>query len=135
MTAQAAVIAETILGMKKAIHDRSDSSNSDDAVVKVSNRGQKLKRKSQFIHEGRLDGGKNYKRKVEHAGYSRFVLRRNPKRYDEYGDELEDDEVDERADAEATESNPYGNVKLEGVMHSMETPAAQISNAWYMKSS
>lgn len=40
-------------------------------------------------------------------------MRRNPKRYDEYGDELEDDEEDEQADAAAAESNPYSDIKLE----------------------
>ncbi|MCJ1439017.1 hypothetical protein MMC27_008407 [Xylographa pallens] len=127
MTAQAAMIAETIAGMKKAIHDHYDSSNSDDSLVKVSNRGQKLKRKAQFIHEGQLGGGKVYKRKVEHAGYYRFILRRNLKRFDEHGDELEDDEVDERADAEAAEGNPYGNVKLEELLMPL-TSAAELSN-------
>ncbi|MCJ1380498.1 hypothetical protein MMC17_003603 [Xylographa soralifera] len=127
MTAQAAVIAETIVEMKKALYDRYDSSNSDDALVKVSNRGKKLKRKAQFMHEGQLSGERVYKRKVEHAGYYRFILHRNPKRYDEYGDELEDDEVDFRADAEAADGNPYGNVKLEELLMPL-TSAAELSN-------
>ena len=40
---------------------------------------------------------------------------RNPKRYDEYGDELDDDEEDDEADAAATESNPYAGVKIESM--------------------
>ncbi|MCJ1395178.1 hypothetical protein MMC18_008059 [Xylographa bjoerkii] len=127
MTAQAALVAETIAGMKRALHGRYESSDSDNAPAKASNRGQKLKRKAQFIHEGQLSGEKVYKRKVEHAGYYRFILHRNPKRYDEYGDELDDDEVDERADAEAAESNPYGDVKLEELLMPL-TSAAQLSN-------
>ena len=50
---------------------------------------------------------------IEHAGYSRQILRRNPKRYDEDGEELEDDDEDEEADARAAEENPYSEVQLE----------------------
>ena len=53
-------------------------------------------------------------KKIEYAGYQRYILSRNPKRYDDYGDELEDDEIDEKADAEAAEENPYNEIKLEG---------------------
>ena len=52
--------------------------------------------------------------KIDYAGYHRYILSQNPKRYDDYGDELEDDEVDEKADAEAAEENPYSEIKLEG---------------------
>ncbi len=51
--------------------------------------------------------------KIEHAGYCRNILRRNPKRYDENGEELEDDEEDEEADARAAEENPYAEIQLE----------------------
>ena len=50
---------------------------------------------------------------IEHAGYRRNILRRNPKRYDEDGEELEDDDEDEEADARAAEENPYADVKIE----------------------
>lgn len=50
---------------------------------------------------------------IEHAGYFRNILRRNPKRYDEDGEELEDDDEDEEADARAAEENPYGGIQLE----------------------
>lgn len=112
--------------------------DSDDSGIRATNRGQKLKRKAKFVHEGHLSGKKVYKRvrycsgshaawraycgtllrfpkKIEHAGYHRYIINQNPKRYDEYGDELEDDEEDGRADAEATEENPYNEVRLEGM--------------------
>ena len=38
----------------------------------------------------------------------------NPKRYNEYGDELEDSESDAEADADAEDENPYSGIKLEG---------------------
>ena len=50
---------------------------------------------------------------IEHAGYRRNILRRNPKRYDEDGEELEDEDEDEEADARAAEENPYADVKIE----------------------
>jgi hypothetical protein len=52
--------------------------------------------------------------KIEHAGYTRYILQRNPRRYNEYGEELEDDESDAEADADAEEENPYANIRLEG---------------------
>ena len=50
---------------------------------------------------------------IEHAGYRRNILRRNPKRYDANGEELEDDDEDEDADAQAAEENPYAGIQLE----------------------
>ena len=41
------------------------ASDSDDSIIKPSNRGNKLKRKAQYVHEGQLDlpnGPKVYKR-------------------------------------------------------------------------
>ena len=40
-------------------------------------------------------------------------MSRNPKRYDQYGDELEEDDEDEQADAAAAEDNPYSEIKIE----------------------
>ena len=50
---------------------------------------------------------------IEHAGHSRNILRRNPKRYDEDGEELEDEDEDEEADARAAEENPYAEIQLD----------------------
>lgn len=52
--------------------------------------------------------------KINHAGYSRHILQRNPLRINEYGDELDDSESDPDADADAEEENPYADVRLEG---------------------
>lgn len=52
--------------------------------------------------------------KVEHAGYRRSIIKRNPRRYDEDGEELDDDDDDSQADAEAASQNPYSEIKLEG---------------------
>lgn len=51
---------------------------------------------------------------VNHAGYTRQILQRNPPRTNEYGDELEDSEEDPEADIDAEDQDPYNDVKLEG---------------------
>ena len=50
---------------------------------------------------------------IEHAGYRRDILRRNPKRYDEDGEELASSDEDEEADIQAAAENPYSDIKLE----------------------
>ena len=51
--------------------------------------------------------------RIEYAGYHRCIISRNPRRFDEDGDELDDEDVDEQADAAAVEDNPFGEIKLE----------------------
>ncbi|KAL8641841.1 MAG: hypothetical protein Q9228_001412 [Teloschistes exilis] len=126
MTTQAMVIAETVAGMKRATAS-SPSSDSDESIDRSTNRGNKLKRKARYVHEGHLDrpnGPKVYKKRIEHAGYHREVISQNPKRYDENGDELDDDEEDEDADAAATEANPYSGV----VLHELLAPLISAAN-------
>lgn len=60
-----------------------------------------------------MDGLMHALQSIEHAGYYRDILRRNPKRYDGDGDELADSDVDENADARAAEENPYAEIHLE----------------------
>ncbi|SLM39907.1 Transcriptional regulatory protein RXT2, N-terminal [Lasallia pustulata] len=130
MATQAVLIAETIAGMKKAITRNQHSSESDDSIAKPSNRGNKLKRKAQYVREGQLDlpnGPKVYKRRIEHAGYHRYIISRNPRRFDEDGDELDDDDVDEQADAATGEDNPYGDIRLEHLLAPL-TAAADLPN-------
>ena len=85
MATQAAAIAETVMAMRKALsgnqycknisQDQSSTqslnaldliaSDSDDSYLKPTNRGNKLKRKAQYVREGLLDlanGPKTYKR-------------------------------------------------------------------------
>ncbi|KAI9839921.1 MAG: hypothetical protein M1819_000113 [Sarea resinae] len=131
MAAQAVLIAETIAGMKKAISRRDDESDSDESINHPSNRGNKLKRKARYVHEGQLNlpnGPSVYRRKIEHAGYERHIINRNPPRIDEDGDELEDDDVDEQADADAAEENPYGGIKLEFLLAPLTTAAELVSH-------
>jgi hypothetical protein len=54
--------------------------------------------------------------RIEHAGYHRSILQRNPPRFDQDGDIVEvDDEFDEDDDLEVVEENPYGNIQLESM--------------------
>jgi hypothetical protein len=43
-------------------------------------------------------------------------LDRNPRRYNEYGGELDDSESDTEADEDAHDENPYHGIRLEGTL-------------------
>lgn len=70
-------------------------------------------------------------KKIEHAGYARFILERNPRRYNEYGDELDDSESDQEADEDAADENAYAGIRLEGAFTHMAFRA--ISLICYLK--
>lgn len=53
---------------------------------------------------------------INHAGYHRYILGRNARRYNGFGDELEDGVTDEDWDSDAVEENAYGDIRLEGVL-------------------
>ncbi|KAL9029802.1 MAG: hypothetical protein Q9196_002002 [Gyalolechia fulgens] len=121
MATQAMLVADTIAGMKRAIasHRDTHSSDSEESIDRFTNRGNKLKRKAHHVHERQLDrpnGPKVYKRKIEHAGYYRDTISQNPKRYDDMGDQLEDDEEDVEADAAAAQANPYDGIILQELL-------------------
>ena len=46
-------------------------------------------------------------------------MSQNPKRYDFYGGELDEEDEDEEADAALLDNNPYGEVKLERMSFSL----------------
>ncbi|KAL8802418.1 MAG: hypothetical protein Q9182_003841 [Xanthomendoza sp. 2 TL-2023] len=128
MSTQAAVIADTIAGLKRATSRYNDSSDSGESIDRFTNRGNKLKRKARYVYEGQLDrpsGSRVYKKRIEHAGYYRDVISQNPHRYDVNGDRLEDDDEDKEADAAAAEDNPYSGVILHELLAPL-TSAAQL---------
>lgn len=54
--------------------------------------------------------------RIEHAGYQRDIISRNPPLVDEDGYEVDSDDDDERARdaiAAAAEQDPYSDVKIE----------------------
>lgn len=126
MSTQAALTAEAIAGLQRVINREHYSSDSDDSIQRPTNRGHKLKRKAEYVREGQLDrpnGLKVYKKKITHAGFERAILKRNPRRYDEDGDELEDDDIDEQADLDAAAHNPYSHIKLEELLAPLTSAA------------
>jgi hypothetical protein len=53
--------------------------------------------------------------RIEHAGYHRYILHRNPPRFDPDGDIVEpSDEYEDEDDLSVVEENPYADIKLEG---------------------
>ncbi|KAL4999534.1 RXT2-like protein [Aspergillus recurvatus] len=141
MAAQAALIADTIVGMKRALRNENDFSGPDDPITQPTNRGNKLKGNSRFVKEGAMGyihAEGLYKQKIEHAGYTRYILHHNPVRYDSEGDELDDDDEDSEADAAVAEENPFSEIALEHFLcplkHPSELPShPSLSHAYTSK--
>jgi hypothetical protein len=56
--------------------------------------------------------------RIEHAGYKRYILQRNPPRFDPDGDIVEpDDEYEDEDDLEAVQENPYSDIHIERMRH------------------
>jgi len=112
------------------------ASESEDAITRMTNRGNKLKRKAKYVQEGRLDtadGPRIYRRvgllklelcgksgitseqKIDYNGYSRHIINRNPLRIDADGDVVDDDDSDSLPDLSDAEENPYADIRLEGM--------------------
>ncbi|KAH8665857.1 RXT2-like protein [Tricladium varicosporioides] len=133
MASQAAIFAETIAGMKKALKRKSYDSESDSSTEQLTNRGNKLRRKSRFVQEGQLaapTGPQVYKKRIEHAGFYREVISQNPLLIDEDGYEVDSDEDDERAQtaiAAAAEFDPYADIKIEQLLMPL-TAAADLQD-------
>ncbi|KIW52392.1 hypothetical protein PV05_08032 [Exophiala xenobiotica] len=130
MPPQHVEVAETIAALKRAIR-REKEAPTDQTISSATNRGNKLKRGAGYVHAGALPyphGPDGYKEKIEHAGYSRYILDRNPKRYNEYGDELEASESDTEADADAEDENPYAGIRLEELLCPLKHPSDLASH-------
>ncbi|KAI9713920.1 MAG: hypothetical protein M1820_000650 [Bogoriella megaspora] len=108
---------ETIRGMKKALKREDNASDSDESISQPTNRGNKLKRKAKYVQEGTL-GDQNcpnaYKKRIEHAGYYRNIISRNPIRLDEDGDEIDEDDVSEGDNY--NEDDPYSGISFEELL-------------------
>ncbi|CBF87619.1 hypothetical protein AN1375.2 [Aspergillus nidulans FGSC A4] len=141
MAAQAALIADTIVGMKRALRNENDFSGPDDPITQPTNRGNKLRGNARFVKEGAMGyihAEGLYKQKIEHAGYTRYILHHNPVRYDSEGDELDDDDEDSEADAAVAEENPFSEIALEHFLcplkHPSELPShPSLSHAYTSK--
>ncbi|KAL4930052.1 RXT2 domain-containing protein [Aspergillus undulatus] len=126
MAAQAALIADTIVGMKRALRNENDNSGPDEPITQPTNRGNKLRGNARYVKEGAMGyvhAEGLYKQKIEHAGYTRYVLNHNPIRYDSEGDELDDDDEDSEADAAVAEENPFSEIALEHFLCPLKHPS------------
>ncbi|KAI1649411.1 RXT2-like protein [Daldinia loculata] len=122
MTSQQVLFSETIAAMKKARKRKAYESDSDSEIPYHGNRGHKLMKRARFVHEGQLappSGPEVYKEIVNHAGYQRAIISRNPVLIDDEGYEIDSDDdqeyIQDVADA-AAEFNPYANVRLENIL-------------------
>ncbi|KAK3112823.1 hypothetical protein LTR53_010504 [Teratosphaeriaceae sp. CCFEE 6253] len=145
MASQQVAIAETVRGLKLALRRQraaspasSLDSSADDAAADGlhthSNRGNKLSASAQYVHMGNLDttgGQARYKRKINHAGYDRWIVNKKPRLYDEDGDAVDPldvpsdaDEVDLALYGEPIEEDPFGGVRLETLLRPLTSAAA-----------
>ena len=92
----------------------------DDAAPTHTNRGNKLKRRSHFAREGRLDtsGGVAYRKQVNHAGYIRTTISTNPLLLDSDGEPVSPTSSDHDQDrhVEPVEDDAFGEVQLERLL-------------------
>ncbi|KAB8289525.1 hypothetical protein EYC80_010684 [Monilinia laxa] len=123
MASQAAMIADTIVAMKRAVKRKAYESDSDASIERLTNRGNKLRKRARYVHQGQLappTGPHVYRETIEHAGYTRDIISRKPPLIDEDGDEIDSDEDDEEkieiAKTAAAEFDPYANIKLEELL-------------------
>ncbi|PSR76631.1 RXT2-like protein [Coniella lustricola] len=115
-------VLETIRAMKKKIARDTIESDSDSEIQAPTNRGNKMKQKAKFVREGKLGpptGPAVYKEVVEHTGYRRAIISRNPPLVDEDGYDIDSDDDEERiqeAVAAAAETDPYSSIRLEQLL-------------------
>ncbi|RMZ84200.1 hypothetical protein DV738_g621, partial [Chaetothyriales sp. CBS 135597] len=128
MAPQHAEVLETIAALRwKLRRDRQPPT--DDTIAAATNRGNKLKKGATSVHAGALPyphGPTGYKEAstgMIHAGYTRYILARNPKRHNEYGYELDDSESDAEAEADAADENAYSGVRIEELLRPLTHPS------------
>ncbi|OAX78575.1 hypothetical protein ACJ72_07115, partial [Emergomyces africanus] len=126
MAVQAAMIADTITAMKRALERQRSAAGVDEPITQPTNRGNKLRINAEYVHEGALgfkEGVEFYRKRINHAGYTRDILERNPPKYDSEGDELDEEDADEHADPEMADENPFGDVHLEEILAPLKHPS------------
>ncbi|XPS74984.1 hypothetical protein M3J09_007096 [Ascochyta lentis] len=126
MAGQQQQIIDTIFSMKRKIL-RGPDADAADADSPFADYRQDLKRKSQYARASDPDflaDPRPYKKRVEHAGYRRYILQRNPPRYDPDGDVVEPaDEYEDEDDLESVEENPYADIRLERLLRPLTSAA------------
>ncbi|KAF1968637.1 hypothetical protein BU23DRAFT_558369 [Bimuria novae-zelandiae CBS 107.79] len=120
-------IIDTIFSIKRRILRPDESSDEDGTIPSYGNQKQSLKRKVQYSRSGDADlaaDHRPYKKRIEHAGYRRYILQRNPPKYDPDGDMVEvGDEDEEDDDLSTVEENPYADIRLEELLAPLTSAA------------
>ncbi|KAH5073478.1 hypothetical protein HBI42_037130 [Parastagonospora nodorum] len=126
MASQQQQIIDTIFSMKRKLL-RKDDTDTDEGDPFSSANKQDLKRKVQYARGSDSDflsDPRRYKKRIEHAGYKRDILQRNPPRFDPDGDIVEpDDEYEDEDDLEAVEENPYADTHIEHLLAPLTSAA------------
>lgn len=120
-TQQEMMIAKLIGDMKQAVKRKADESDSEDSIQQITNRGNKLRKKARYVHEGQLglpNGPQVYKKTIiynEH--YQRDIISERPRLVDEDGYDMDsEDDDDGEALAAANEFYPYNDVRIEELL-------------------
>lgn len=122
LTREQVLFADLAKAMKKTVARQANESDSDSEIQQTTNRGNKLKKRARFVRQGKLGpptGPAVYKEEVEHAGYKRAVISRNPPLIDEDGYSIDSDDDDQHvqdAVAAAAEADPYSSIHLEQLL-------------------
>ncbi|KAK5010081.1 hypothetical protein LTR60_005042, partial [Cryomyces antarcticus] len=56
-------------------------------------------------------------------GYKRYIISRNPPRFDADGDEVDEEDYEEQGDASPLVDDPYEDIKLENLLAPLESAA------------
>ncbi|KAF2745212.1 hypothetical protein M011DRAFT_488436 [Sporormia fimetaria CBS 119925] len=130
MAGQQQQIIDTIFNLKKRLLRDDESSDAEESSTPY-NRKQNLKRKALYARPSRADTLSNpppYKKRIEHAGYQRYIIHRNPPRYDPDGDVIDPlEEYEDEDELSDVEENPYADIKLEELLAPL-TSAADLPN-------
>ncbi|KKY34619.1 putative rxt2-like protein [Diaporthe ampelina] len=133
LTREQVLFADLAKAMKKTVARQANESDSDSEIQQTTNRGNKLKKRARFVRQGKLGpptGPSVYKEarlnpsEVEHAGYKRAVISRNPPLIDEDGYSIDSDDDDQHvqdAVAAAAEADPYSSIHLEQLLAPLTT--------------
>ncbi|TGZ76883.1 hypothetical protein EX30DRAFT_344555 [Ascodesmis nigricans] len=126
MAAERQYIQETIANVKRALEIASDDSESDNDIAYTSNRGRKLKRKAQHVHEGALDnhfGMNGYKEEVDFYGKKKKIIYRKSGRRKKLAVEFDDDSEEDSEDASVEDLDPYAEVDLSKLLAPLKSAA------------
>ncbi|KAL1875853.1 hypothetical protein Daus18300_003044 [Diaporthe australafricana] len=123
LTREQVVFADLAKAMKKTVARQANESDSDSQIQQTTNRGNKLKKRSRFVRQGKL-GPPTGPAVYKEARYKRAVISRNPPLIDEDGYSIDSDDDDQHvqdAVAAAAENDPYSSIHIEQLLAPLTT--------------